>query len=163
MILSSMYSNFLTRNKYAMAILISMGSSLLSSILSLYKLPLFSDAAYYASSDIFIGPSIETPSASQEALGVVFLEALSSGIPIITTKTAGIVDTITDQETGIIVAQKDSEAIARAVQTIIQNENLRAKLIKQGLSLTKNRFAWDGIAEPFDDLFEKILNSKHYG
>jgi colanic acid/amylovoran biosynthesis glycosyltransferase len=64
---------------------------------------------------ILLAPSIVAGNADEEGVPVVVMEAMASGVAVITTLTGGIRDLVIDDDTGFIVAPKDSAALARKV------------------------------------------------
>ncbi|MEA2715441.1 MAG: hypothetical protein QOG91_469 [Candidatus Parcubacteria bacterium] len=111
---------------------------------------------YYASADIFIGPSVETKDGAMEAFGIVFLEALASGAAVISTSSGGISDIVKDCLTGIVVPERDSKAIYQAVKKIIDEPALRARLRENGLRLAGDSYSWDKIGSQFADLYRNV-------
>ncbi len=89
----------------------------------------------YRKSDIFTLPSLA------EGIPKVLLEAMSKGLPIITTKVGGIPDIIKNMENGILVPPKDPQAITQAVKLIIENDALRNKIIENGYTNAKEHTA----------------------
>ncbi len=79
----------------------------------------------YNSSDLFVLPSIVDSQGNTEGLGVVLLEAMACKLPVIGSNIGGIPDIIQDSETGLLVPQKDSLKISRAIIELIENEDLR--------------------------------------
>ena len=68
-----------------------------------------------ARADVFLLPSIALPDGSQETQGLVLQEAQAGGLPVIATRIGGIAEGMRHQHTGLLVAEKDSQAIADAV------------------------------------------------
>src|SRR3989338_5856854 len=83
---------------------------------------------FYATADLFAGPSIVTKSGDTEGLGVVFLEALASGTCVVGNNIGGIPDIIENNKTGILVRQKDSKQLANAIIKLLSNPKLRKNL-----------------------------------
>lgn len=77
--------------------------------------------------DIFILPSVK------EGLPYTILEALSAGLPIVATDVGGIPDLITDRHDGMLVAPQNSQELARALNSIITNNELRKSLGEEAL------------------------------
>jgi glycosyltransferase involved in cell wall biosynthesis len=77
------------------------------------------------SSSVFVLPTLAEGSAS------VIFEALCSGVPVVTTRSAGSV--VTDGKEGRIVPERDPEALAEAVREIVSDRELRASMSAQAL------------------------------
>lgn len=85
----------------------------------------------YSRMDIFVLPSI------LEGFGIVLLEAMAAGIPVIATNVDGIKEVVVDGVSGILVPPKDPDAIAEAVNKLIENPQLTNRLIEQGILRAK--------------------------
>lgn len=111
---------------------------------------------WYPTADVFVLPSIVTKEGDTEGLGVVFLEAIASGTPIIGSNVGGIPDIIRHNETGLLVPEKDSNAVAEAIVNVLTDRKLKEKLTKNAMEFVKERFTWDIVADRFAELFRKI-------
>jgi len=116
-------------------------------------------AGYYATADIFIGPSVIAESGDTEGQGVVFLEALASKTAVVASEVGGIVDMIKDGETGLTVPQKDSPALAEKIIALCKNPELKQKLAENGRRLVEENYSWDAIAEKYLELYRTITRS----
>ncbi len=96
--------------------------------------------AILQSAEIFVRASLS------EGLGNSFLEAMAAGLPIIGTPVGGIPDFLADGETGVFCRPRDPESIAAAAKRIQEEIGLRERLVKQGESLVKEKYGWEGIA-----------------
>ena len=85
----------------------------------------------YQTSDIFALPCVVAHDGNQDGLPVVLLEAMACELPVITTPTAGIVDAVSDDETGLLVQERDAHDLARALERLVVNGTLRSRLGKQ--------------------------------
>jgi len=101
---------------------------------------------YYASSNIYVFPSI------QENFPVVLLEAMYFGCAVITTDAHGCAEVIGNA--GIKTKSGDQEEIKNALLHLVKNEDERKRLSKLGQERAK-RFAWTKIAQEFLKLFEQ--------
>jgi len=111
---------------------------------------------WYPTADVFVLPSIVTKEGDTEGLGVVFLEAIASGTPIIGSNVGGIPDIIKHNKTGLLVPQKDKDALADAIIKVLTDKTLKKKLRKNALDFVKERFAWDLVADKFAEMFRII-------
>ncbi|MDY9922724.1 glycosyltransferase family 4 protein [Methanobacterium sp.] len=102
----------------------------------------------YNSSDLFVLPSIVDSQGNTEGLGVVLLEAMACGLPVIGSKVGGIVDIIQDGKTGILVPEKNVLRLSEVILNLIEN-NLRQKLAANGHEMVKYKFSWNSIAERY--------------
>jgi glycosyltransferase involved in cell wall biosynthesis len=87
-------------------------------------------ATFFLASDLFVFPSTER----SEAFGLVQLEALARGIPIVNTRLGTAVEEVSlDGVTGLTVETKNSKALSEAINKILNNENLRLEYSKNAI------------------------------
>lgn len=68
------------------------------------------------------------PSVAPEGFGLVAVEAMASGVPVIATRNAGLLDIVVDGETGLLVSPGDSVKLAQAIQRLWQDDGLRREM-----------------------------------
>lgn len=102
---------------------------------------------------VFVGPSITTEKGIKEGFGLVFIEAMAAGLPVIASRSGGIVDTVKDKVTGLLVEEKDYKKIAEYIIELRDNASLRDKLIKNGREIAK-QYSWENIAKKYSKLYE---------
>ena len=85
-------------------------------------------AELFHSADLFVFPPRQL-----EGQPVVILEAMSHGLPVVSTTQGGIVDTVDDGQTGILVPPGDSESLASAILTLVEDRELRLRYGRNGL------------------------------
>ncbi len=105
---------------------------------------------YYASSDIVAAPSIFEP------FGLVLLEALAMGKPVVATNVGGIPEVIKDFETGLLVPPHDSSSIAQAIIRLKEDESLGERLGKRGRELVEGKFSLEKMAEATWSCYKSI-------
>ncbi len=104
---------------------------------------------YYSASDIVVIPSVKEP------LGIVVLEALASGVPVIASRTGGIPDIIEDGVNGILFEEGNPEHLFEKLKELLENEKLATYLSRNGLK-TAERFSWREIASRVKALYESV-------
>ncbi|WKE69171.1 glycosyltransferase family 4 protein [Streptomyces sp. WP-1] len=107
-----------------------------------------STAAYYSAADVFAMPC-RTRKAGLEAegLGIVFLEAAASGLPVVAGDSGGAPDAVVDGVTGTVVDGTDEGAVARAVTGILRDPDKAAAMGESGRSWVASRWSWDVSAQ----------------
>ena len=109
---------------------------------------------YYQSSDLLVVPSIIKSSGETEGLGVVILEAMSCGLPVVGSRVGGIVDIIQDGVNGFMVDQKKPEKIADVVLEFVKYvPDERLKLKRMARQTVLDRFSWEIIAQQFEEVY----------
>ena len=83
---------------------------------------------YYNLADVFVLPSTD----SSEAFGLVLLEAMAGGLPIITTNVVGSASLIGAKKAGIIIPPNNPEALANAIQKLLEEKPLYQRLQENG-------------------------------
>jgi len=89
-------------------------------------LPFAALAAEYRNAAIFALPT------EQEGFGIVFLEAMASSLPIIATRVAAVPEVVADGVTALLVDPGDETALARAIENLLDDADLRTRLGKAG-------------------------------
>jgi glycosyltransferase involved in cell wall biosynthesis len=92
-----------------------------------------------------------------EPFGVVYLEAMAAGKPVICCNDGGINDLITDGVHGLTVPPKDTEATAVALERILSGENQRIQMGQNGRRLVLDKCTWNRKAEELLGIFEMVL------
>jgi len=114
---------------------------------------------WYQAADVFVLPSL-VESGKTEGLGVVLLEAMASGCPVIGSSVGGIPDIITDGKTGLLVPERDSHSLAKSIIAVLSDPELRRLLTVNGYERVCRQFAWETITGRFSSVYRQILNPK---
>lgn len=107
-------------------------------------------AELMAAADVFVLPSLV------ESFGIVLLEAMAVGTPIVCTRTQGANEIVDDEVNGVMVPPSDSDALADAILRILNDSKLSRTLRKNGLKVVKDRFSWKKTAKMTLALYEKV-------
>lgn len=109
---------------------------------------------FYVECDIFVLPSVIDRWGDTEGLGVVLLEAMSFGKPVIGTRVGGIIDIIRDGKNGLLVEQKDANQIANAIKKLLLDAKLRSYLSGNGINTVNSQFSWESILAGVEKLYD---------
>jgi len=105
---------------------------------------------YYSASEIVVVPS------HYESFGLVALEAMACGTPVVASETGGLVFLVRDGETGFHVPAGDAQALADRLGQLLEDDVLRTRLGKQAAEYAK-RYAWPLIVDQVVDLYQTTL------
>jgi glycosyltransferase involved in cell wall biosynthesis len=111
---------------------------------------------YYATADIFIGPSIVAKGGDTEGQPAAFIEAMASKTAIIASDVGGIKDMIEDGKTGLLIPQKDSGQISKAITTLCKDNALKQHLEENGKQHIMKKFRWKAVAQQYMSIYEII-------
>lgn len=78
--------------------------------------------------DVFVLPSIVDELNKRDGIPVALMEAMAMGLPVISTEVSGIPELVENRRSGLLVQEKDAEALAGAIAEILQNEGLSQRL-----------------------------------
>lgn len=88
-------------------------------------------------------------SSDEEGLGIVILEAMASGRPVVSTRCGGPETLIEDRETGFLTPVGDAEALGRKMVKLAERPSLRAKMGEAARRRTKEHFSVEAAKQPF--------------
>lgn len=111
---------------------------------------------FYNSLDVFVLPSTDR---RFEGFGLVALEALACGRPVITTTAAGVAPLIAENGCGLVVPPEDPQALAEAIDRLLSDPALRAEMGRRGRELAE-RLSWDKMAEAYERLYRAVIRER---
>ncbi|QIZ71980.1 glycosyltransferase family 1 protein [Oxynema aestuarii AP17] len=109
---------------------------------------------YYAAADVSVVPS------HYEPFGLVAIEAMASGTPVIASDVGGLQFTVKSEETGLLCPPKDDGAFAEAIDRILGDREWRDRLGQAARARVEAKFSWDGVASQLSDLYNRVLAEK---
>lgn len=102
---------------------------------------------FYNQAELFVLASKTTSMGEKEGLGLVILEAMMSGIPVIGTDCGGIKETIQHQKTGVIVPENDAIALHDAMVELLKNPQKRKELIQNARSEIDQKYSVESLTD----------------
>lgn len=108
-------------------------------------------ARAFATADIFVSPA-----TGQESFGIVLLEAMASGVPIVCSDIHGYKGVVRRDEQALLVPPKDSDALAEAIIVLLRDPARRAAMGESGRQRAI-QFGWEAITAKVDDYYGFVI------
>jgi len=129
----------------------SLGLELDKDIFVLGNVPEDKMISLYNSADVFAFPSIK------EGWGLVVLEAMAAGVPVIASGIEPMTEYLLDEENALLISPMDYEDLAQKISLLLSNSDLQALFIKKGRNTAK-MYSWGNAARKHIDFYNEILN-----
>ena len=110
---------------------------------------------YHASADIFVAPN-----TGKESFGIVLLEAMAAGLPVVATDIPGFSHVVSPGEQGILVRRDDPVSLSSAIYLLAADPALRARLGASGRRSAAS-YSWDRVGDQVVDVYETALRRWH--
>jgi len=104
---------------------------------------------YYSAAEICVMPSL------YESFGMVALEAMACGTPVIASRVGGLTYTVRDGETGFLVPERDPEALADKMELLLDNDCLRRRLGHRAAQVAEG-YDWQQVAEQVETVYGEL-------
>ncbi|HTV74209.1 MAG TPA: glycosyltransferase [Candidatus Acidoferrales bacterium] len=92
-----------------------------------------------------------------EPFGMVALEAMACGTPVIASSVGGLIDTVLDGKVGLHVPARDAGALVKAVRLLMQQPELSRQFAAAGRRRAEQRYGWDRIAKQTMDVYREVI------
>lgn len=110
-----------------------------------------------ATGELFVMPSVRDPAGNVDGLPIVVLEAMAAGKPVVATDVSGMPLAVTDDESGLLVPERDAPALAQAVVEILDDPERAARLGEAGRHRVLTELNWDSVAAVHDRLYRAAV------
>lgn len=97
------------------------------------------------------------PSLFGESFGIVLIEAMAAGVPVIASDIPGYRDVIENRKTGLLVPPGNPHALAKAIVELLEAPKLRLNLVQTAFKESR-KYSWRIIGEKYESIFHKTLN-----
>ncbi len=109
--------------------------------------------AVYRSADVFVSPTYS------EGFSNTILEAMASGLPVVSTRSVGVVDCLRDGENGLLHEPGDVPGLRRALDRLLEDAPLRARLAACALEEVRWRYSWPVLARSIQAVYDGLAGT----
>jgi D-inositol-3-phosphate glycosyltransferase len=106
---------------------------------------------YYTAADVCVIPS------HYEPFGLVAIEAMACGTPVIASNVGGLKFTVVHNETGLLVMPQDIQSFAEAMEQVLTRSHWSTDAKDQAATWVQENFSWTGVAAQLSDLYRRLL------
>jgi len=108
----------------------------------------------YRRGDIFVSPTYS------EGFSNTILEAMASGLPIVSTRAVGVVDCLVDGENGLLVEPRDVDDLAAAIGRVLDDGTLREALARRALADVRTLYSWPAVARQIEEVYDEVAGGE---
>ncbi len=105
---------------------------------------------------VFDGASVLVLPSRAEGFGLVLLEAMASGVPVVASRVGGIEEVVEDGVNGLLVEKENPKALAQGILRLLEDGGLRERLVRNGLA-TARGFPWERTAREVDEVYAELV------
>ena len=109
----------------------------------------------YHAGDVFVSPTYA------EGFSNTILEAMASGLAVVSTRTVGVVDCLRDGDNGLLIEPGDVPALTGALARVLDDAPLRARLAANALAEVRATYSWPAIARQIVGEYARVLREYH--
>jgi rhamnosyl/mannosyltransferase len=110
----------------------------------------------YQNASVFVLPS----TGKTESFGMVLVEAMACGVPVIGTKVGGIPLVIDDKKTGLLVPPSDVPALAKAIRSLLDDPAKAAKLSNRAYQKAQRTYAWPALVKQYIAILRRAADGE---
>ena len=107
---------------------------------------------FLVASDMCVVPSVREP------LGLVAVEAMAAGTPVVASRVGGLPEIVVDEQNGLLVPPRDPKSLAAAVIRMARDRSLRERLSEQGKQFVYSRFDPDVLTTDIESAYHSLVN-----
>jgi glycosyltransferase involved in cell wall biosynthesis len=114
-------------------------------------------AQCYSAADVYVGPSLA------ETFGLVYIEAMACGTPVIAFDCTAVPEVVHHLETGYLAKTKDIDDLVHGLRWLLRDDRLREKLGRQGRELVERDYTLERQAQRYIELYEEVIANRASG
>lgn len=114
--------------------------------------------AWMQRSTVFCGPSRKLSSGAEEALGLAFVEAQATGLPVVSYATGGVGEAVLHSRTGYLERHGDVDALANSASLLFDRADMWSSFSKNAIEYARTRFDLTRQTDLLEDLYDEVLN-----
>jgi glycosyltransferase involved in cell wall biosynthesis len=107
--------------------------------------------------DVYFASDVVAVTSDNEGTNVSAIEAQAAGVPVVSTRVGGMASALRDAETGFLIASRDENAFAAAVELLLGDDALRIKLGGMGAPRVRAAFSLERLVAGIDGLYTRLL------
>ncbi len=111
-------------------------------------------ARYFRTATVYCSPA-----TGKESFGVVLIEAMASGVPIVASNIPGYAGVLTNHQEGLLVPPRDARQLAEALKTVLRDKAMQRQMGDRGLT-TARSYSWDKVAQRVVDYYQSVLERR---
>jgi len=106
--------------------------------------------AYHAAADVFVSPA-----TGQESFGIVLVEAMAAGVPVVATDIPGYREVVRDGVDGLLAPPHDPDALACSIRQVLREPGLAERLAAAG-AVRAREFSWDRVVPRIEAVYARV-------
>jgi colanic acid/amylovoran biosynthesis glycosyltransferase len=108
--------------------------------------------------DILLAPSVTSQSGDREGIPGAIVEALAWGLPVLSTRHSGIPEVIQDGESGFLVPERNTDALAEKLEYLIEHPELWPEMGRKGRKYVEEHYDIDKLNDRLVEIYQRLLN-----
>lgn len=107
----------------------------------------------YRRGDVFVSPT------QSEGFSNTILEAMAAGLPVVTTRTVGVVDCVRDGQNGLLHEVGDVDGLVATLRRVLDDPPLARALAAQALAEVREKWSWPALTERIEDVYDRVVGA----
>jgi glycosyltransferase involved in cell wall biosynthesis len=112
-------------------------------------------APLLSAADVFVQPSVWG-----EPFGMSVVEAMAAGLPVVSSRTGGLSESVVHGRTGLLVERNDPAALANAMLSLISDRKLAFRMGIEGAARARKIFSWDAVVTRLSSLYQALMSGR---